>query len=248
MASVDAVDENYLMRLDDVKAERYGLNKSTEQARQLDDDEKYAPTQEEIRMYENHAGTQHRTRNQLIIRLLYQTMMRPGELARLELSDVDRDAREVDIRDEIAKNERGRKVAYQPSLDGLLNKYVDVIRPDRITGRNHDRLIVGERGGKMSYNAISEVVRNAASRADESNPDRNLQRVLYTSANGQPRHLVTGHSPRHGGATYCANQTKMGIYELSRALGHSSVELTERIYVDDKKDTSLEAMHNYGPD
>jgi len=248
MQALGEIDENPLAAIDDVKAEEHGLNKTTEQDRQLEDDEFYAPSPEEIRLYEEHAGTQHRTRNQLIIRFLYQTMVRPGEAAQLTVDDIDRENREVEIRDEVAKNESGRIVAYQPSLDGLLEKYLETIRPDRVVGKDHGRVFVGERGGKMSYNAISEVVKKAACRADEEYPERNLQRELYETADGQPRMKVAGHSPRHAGATYAANHTEMGIYELSRALGHSSVETTERKYVEDKKTAPTEHMHKYGPE
>lgn len=248
MEASNRVENNPLMRWDDVKKSQYGLTRTTEQERQLGEDEAYAPTPEEIRLFEEHAGRQHRTRNQLIIRCLFQTMMRPGELARLRLDDVNSGAREIDIRDAIAKNENGRVVAYQPSLDGLMKKYVDVIRPDRMAGKDHDRLFVGERGGKMSRVAISDVVRKAAERADEAHPDRNLQRDLFDTQDGQSRAKVTGHSPRHAGATYCANETDMDIYDLSRALGHSSVEITERKYVEDDRDAATDAMHRYGPE
>jgi integrase/recombinase XerD len=217
------------------------MTKGTRQEEELEDGEKYAPTKEEVRQMEENVGNQHRTRDQLIVRMLWQTLARPGELAQLEVNDVDRQAREVHIRNSIAKNGNGRVVAYQSTLDGLLSRYLDIIRPDRLGPKENNRLFVGERGGSLDHNTVSEIVVDAACRAD-------LNRILYQDANGGERWLITGHNIRHGAATYLAHETEMDIYKLSKALGHSNVETTENIYVEENERGSTEAMHEYGPD
>ena len=53
-------------------------------------------------------------RNELIIRMLYQTGLRRGELADIQLSDIDRDQREISIHAE--KTHLNRRVYYQPTF------------------------------------------------------------------------------------------------------------------------------------
>lgn len=44
------------------------------------------------------------------------------------------------------------------------------------------------------------------------------------------------------------NETDAGLWEVSKAMGHSSVKITERIYVEDDPRAGLEHLHKYGPD
>jgi len=193
----------------------------------------------------------YRTRDQLIIRLLWQTGMRRKEAAKLEIDDVDRDAREITIRAPVAKNGKERIVAYQQTLDGLMKAWLDHgYREEMAATADHSRLFVGERGASLSGERINEIVIDAADEAG-------INRKIYADANAEPdeegnkipnRWKITAHNVRHGFGTYMVNETDAGLWEVSQAMGHSSVEITQRIYVDDDPRAGIDHLHEYGPE
>jgi len=81
LARRDILDTNPLEVIDEEKADR-GLTNTTEQSRQLGEEERYAVSQEEVRLMED-AVSSHRVRNQCIIRLMWQTGVRVGEVGML---------------------------------------------------------------------------------------------------------------------------------------------------------------------
>lgn len=241
LVRMNHVEVNPFDRWNADKTSEFGLTKSTEQSRQLEEGEDYAPSQDEVRLMEKNV-TRHRIRDQLIIRSLWQTGLRRDELSNLELRDIDRDAREVTVRASIAKNDKKRVVGYQPNLDGLLNKWIDGGDRDRFNIHDLPYLFIGERGGQMSGKRINEIVRDAAIQAGIN------RKLDYTDANGGERWLITAHNLRHGFGNYLINETDAGPWEVSKQMGHSSVKVTEKIYVDDDPRAGLETTKRYGPE
>lgn len=247
---MDVTDTNPFERWDADKAETFGLTKSTAQSRQLEDEEKYAVSQDDIRRMEESVG-RNRVRDQLVIRLMWQTGIRRGEASGLLIDDIDRDAREVTVRPSIAKNGVERVVAYQQSLDGLLKEWLDYgYREEMAASGEHDRLFTGERGAPLSGDRINDIVINAACEA-------NLNRKIYADANAPideegeripNRWKISSHNVRHGYGSYLANETDAGIWEISKQMGHSSVEITEQIYVEDDPRAGIEHGHKFGPE
>ena len=248
--SLGVIDRNPLERWNDQKGEKWGMTKTTEQSKRLEDDEKYAVDQDDIRLMEENCG-RNRVRNQLVIRLLWHTGIRRGEASNARLGWVDRDVREITIPSDVAKNGKTRVVCWQPSLDGLLSKWLDKgYREDYLGGRDHDHLLVGERGAPLSAEAINKLVINSADRAG-------INRKLYADANapepedgGEPeanRWLISSQNVRHGTGSYLVHETDMGLYEVSRYLGHQSVEVTEQTYVEYDPRAGTDAAHKFGP-
>lgn len=241
--AIEAVPENPLEKWDDRKGEKWGLTKTTEQERQLEEGESYAVSQEEVRKMEKNVGSP-RLRNQTLVRMAWQTGCRRGELAELTIDMLNRDPREIKLPSRITKNDESRVVAYQPTLDGLVSQWLDVERPDYMTGKDHNRVFCGIRGGKMSGEAINEVVVKAACNAGINEP------VGYENANGAEPWKITSHSLRKGFGTYMmhSDDSECGLWELSHLLGHSSVKITEEIYVKDDPRTGVPEAKKYGPD
>lgn len=243
-------DSNPFEKWDEDKTEEFGLTKSTELSKRLQESEQYATTQAEIRQMEENVG-QYRVRDQLIIRLLWQTGIRRGEASGLEVDDVDRDEREITIRPNVAKNGNERIVAYQQTLDGLLKEWLDYgFRDEMSATADHGRLFVGERGAPLSGKRINEIVIDAADNAG-------INRKVYADANAPVdedgnkipnRWKISAHNVRHGFGTYMVNNTDAGLWEVSQAMGHSSVEITQRIYVDDDPRAGIDHLHKFGPD
>lgn len=250
LVRMNYADSNPLRKWDADKDEIFGFSKTSEQAGHLKEGEKYAVTQDEIRQMEENVG-RHRVRDQLIIRLLWQTGMRRGEASHLVIDDIDRDAREVTVRGEVAKNGKKRVVAYQRSLDGLLKEWLDHGDRDEMAATaDHERLFVGERGAPLSGDRINDIVIEAADEAG-------FNRKTYADANAPidndgnkipNRWLISAHNIRHGFGSHMVNDTDAGLWEVSRAMGHSSVKVTEKIYVEDDPRAGLDHIHKFGPD
>lgn len=220
--------------------EEFGFSRTSEQDKNLEDGERYAVSQEEIRMMEQERP---KPRDQLVIRMLWQTGLRRGELSHLTVDDLDRDAREVTVESDHAKSGVSRVVPYQSSLGGLLAEWLDYgNRAACLAGdEDQDWVFVGERGGRLSGRRISEIVRDAAAAAG-------LQRELSKDSRGGSRRKITAHNVRHGYGTYMVSETDASIYQVSKLLGHSSVEVTEDVYVEDDPRDGVEAGRKYGPE
>ena len=164
---------------------------------------------------------------------------------------IDRDAREIELPGRITKNGKPRTVAYQESLDPLLNEWLDYgLRNEMVGGREHDYLFVGEQGARLRPERINEIVAEAADRAG-------INRKTYADASAPRdedgnlipnRWLITAHNIRHGFGTYLVNETDAGIWEVSKQMGHSSVSITEDTYVEDDPTAGIDHVHQYGPD
>lgn len=255
LVDMGIVDQNPFARWNDRKDEMWGLTKSTQQEKELDDGEKYAVSQEDIRLMEENVG-RNRVRDQLAIRMMWQTGMRRGEMSQLTTPMLDREAREITLPGTITKNGNKRIVAYQPSLDGLLSEWLDYgYRDEMLAGRDHDYLFVGERGARLSADRINEIVYEAADRAG-------INRKMYADANaatdenGEPipnRWKISAHNVRHGYGTYMIHEApnedeEARLWEVSKQMGHSSVEITEERYVEDNPRAGIDYVHSHGPD
>lgn len=237
-------DEERFNPLDalDGKKKQFGLTKTPEQSKHLDEGENYAVSQSEVRKMEE-AVEENPIRNQLLIRLMWQTGLRRGEVAGLELRDIDRESREITVRAEHAKNGKRRVVPYQSTLDGTLNKWLNIYRREALSGRPDavPNLFVGERGAPLSGDAINDVIVKSACNAG-------INRELdYTDANGSKRWLITAHNLRHGYGNYMVHETDAGLWEISKLMGHASVSVTEDRYIEHDKRAGVKHGHKYGP-
>lgn len=249
--------ENPLEEWDEIKDKEFGITKSTAQETYLREEETYELSREEIRRIEQNVGVP-KLRNQCLVRFLFQSGMRRGECSDLTTDDIDREEREIVVRKAVAKNNRRRTICWQSSLDGLMTEWIEIQRPMFTNGDDDNNwLWVNEQGGKLSGESINEVVWKAAYKAKNPETGEPLNRPLYADANAavdendEPipnRHLVSAHNVRVSLGTYLATETEMGIYEISKALGHESVKTTEEKYVKHKDRAGLSQMKDYGPD
>lgn len=240
MVVMDIVEKNPLEYHNRKKKNR-GLSKHSQQSQEMGDDENYAVSQEEVRLMEKHVGKP-KNRNRLLIRLMYQTGMRRSEVSELTLDDIDRDKREITISSEVSKNDKMRVVAYQRSLDVLLSDWLDNGHRDQwLAGQEMNYLFISTHGNQLAPESINEVVRKAAINADIN------RKLDYNPANGGSRWKITSHSLRHGFGHFMVHNTDSSLYEVSKIMGHSSVQITESTYLDHEPDAGVEVHHKYGP-
>jgi site-specific recombinase XerD len=155
-----------------------------------------------------------RMRDRLIIKLLYETGMRVGELTSLTIGDVDLEAGEITIQ-EAKRHEEGRKVP-------LVNSWTKTMLRDYIGTRKtrRDPLFVSNKRGALSRRQVERLIEN------------------YGSAVGLDKDKRHPHVLRH---THAVHALKSGIdlRTLQQNLGHSSIEVTA-IYltmdIDDRKE------------
>lgn len=157
-------------------------------------------------------------RNELIIRLLWQTGIRKGELGAIELDHLDRANREIEIWSE--KSKAWRSVYYQPSLDVLLDQWIDGgYRAAYTPASSSPYLFVSESSEKFPRDKINcEIVKPAAEAAD-------IQNVLYQDQQGRNRYRVTTHALRHGHAVH-ALKSGIDVRTVQKHLGHANLDMT----------------------
>lgn len=160
-------------------------------------------------------------RNQCIVRIMYQGMLRVQEVAKLKIGDVDRDARTITVRSEISKNGESRTVPYMSTLDRLLNLWWDVERNAHTQADESDYLFLSGQSERLTTQTIGDIVRKAAENAE-------LQKPLYTDASGTERAKVTPHAIRHSGAVRrWSGDNGADLRTLQKALGHQDISTTE---------------------
>lgn len=210
------------------------LKKGTKKSQEIRKEFHYLKPKEVSQLVENVPNPT--TRNELMVRLLFQTGVRRGELAEIRLEDIDRQERSIQIRAE--KTEENRKVWYQPSLDTLMTIWIEAERNAVLTADESEYLFPTKESVKAAPYTITRVVKTAAENAG-------LQAVMYTDKNGNEKHEVTAHTLRHSFAVQ-AIKDGMDTRRLQKALGHSKIETTER-YLQVTEEDVRDAWRRHGP-
>ena len=155
-----------------------------------------------------------RMRDRLIIKLLYETGMRVGELTSLTIGDVDLEAGEITIQ-QAKRHEEGRKVP-------LVNSWTKTMLRDYVGTRKtrKDPLFISNKRGPLSRRQVERLISNYG-------------RIVGLDKDKRHPHVL-----RH---THAVHALKSGIdlRTLQQNLGHSSIEVTA-IYltmdIDDRKE------------
>ena len=173
-------------------------------------------------------------RNELIIRLLYQTGLRRGELAETRIEDIDTDERAINVH--ATKTHLNRTVYYQPSLDTLIHRWLNVERKALATAGS-EYLFPTYKTDQLKGHQISRTVRKAADSAG-------LQSHVYTNAAGHEQMKVTAHVLRHSFAVQSL-KNGMDTRTLQKLMGHAKIDTTER-YLRLAKSDVRESARRYG--
>jgi len=176
-------------------------------------------------------------RNELIVRLLYQTGVRVSELSRIKLEHIDRDRRRISIYG--VKTDEQRKVWYQPSLDTLLSLWIDGDRQAVFHAEGSSYLFPTTRAEHISEKTINQVVREAAESAG-------IQEVVYEDRGGNPVHRVTAHTLRKSFGVHFINDGG-DISFLMELLGHNDIETTKENYLKYSEKDLEQSVRQYGP-
>lgn len=207
---------------------------STLKSRETHEDLHWLTPEEVDRLADN----TERLRDELIVRLLFQTGCRVTELCDIRWpADVDRGERAINIR---GKGRKNRTVYYQPSLDFLMEVWIEERRPATYYASESEYLFPTSHSEQITRQTVEEVVRETAERAD-------LQETYGEDTDGHTRHTVTPHTLRHSFAQSALNDRNWDIYTLSQALGHEDTEITTSTYLHDDEEQVRKAYQNRGP-
>jgi site-specific recombinase XerD len=155
-----------------------------------------------------------RMRDRLIVKLLYETGMRVGELTGLTIGDVDLESGEITIQ-QAKRHEEGRKVP-------LVNSWTKSMLRDYVGTRKNrkDPLFISNKRGPLSRRQVERLISK------------------YGELVGLDRDKRHPHVLRHTHAVY-ALKSGIDLRTLQQNLGHSSIEVTA-IYltmdIDDRKE------------
>lgn len=177
---------------------------------------------QEVDVLANHVGPP-AVRNELLIRLTFQTSCRPSTLVRIGIENIDRDKRTIRVfSPKLNSAQRDvdpwRTVVYQESLDHLIRIYLEGGERDRYTAaKSSDGLFLGPKG-PLGEAVPNRVVKDAAERAG-------IQEVLWRDAAGNDRRRITAKALRHG---HAVNALKSGVdpRSVQKQMGHEDLETT----------------------
>lgn len=146
-------------------------------------------------------------RDYVIIQLIVDTGMRIGETLALNVDSVDLDRRAILITADIAKSRKDRYVFYSQTMSRLLRRWIQY--KDRYV--ESELLFCTNRNTQLSVSNFEKNFKKYCNRVSLKNITPHVLRNNYAR-----RFLMAGGD----------------IYTLSRLLGHSSVTVTEKAYLD----------------
>lgn len=181
-------------------------------------------------------------RNELLIRLLYQTGMRAHEVGNVTLGRIDRESRTIKVIDD--KTGDSRTVAYQPSLTFFMEQWIDSGHRDVYSSaEDSDYLFVTRQKPRMTNYRVNEQIRKAAENAG-------IQEVMYKDAAGKKRYKVTAHVLRHTFAIHALSEEigsgSMDLRLLQEVMGHDKISTTEK-YLQYVGHEAVSDMKSHGP-
>lgn len=210
--------------------------KSSHKEQESGDKIQYLKPAEVKRLWQNVPAP--KLRNKLLIRLAYQTGMRVSELISIKLQHLDREAREIKVPAVTSKSD-SRTVAYKPSLDSDLRRWVDGGLRDAVPyAAESEYLFPTKESVNISRESVRRIVREAADSAD-------LNHEIYTDKAGNTRTKVSPHILRHSMAVNSLKANTLNVRELQEFLGHHSLDVTEA-YLKIASDDATDKYHDKG--
>jgi len=184
-------------------------------------------------------------RDELLLRLLWNTGIRASESVSIKKSDIDRDNRKIEIKTAKSrklKSDKKRKVYYNRRFGAVLRQWFDEGGRSSYLGVDGDddegHLLVTKQQPKMAVGRVSQIVHDRAESAG-------VQETVYTDQSGRPRRKVSAHTLRH---SYAVHRVKNGmpLIYIQTLLGHSDIDMTRK-YLQFRDDDVKDADKRYRP-
>jgi len=158
----------------------------------------------------SHISSRYQLRDKAMLTILYSCGLRRNEAVMLDIKDVMFDEKLIHVR--FGKGSKERKVAINDYNLRILEDYIYEARPQFYKSKTSDALFINKNGNRMQ---------------GKSYADRLEKIVEATEDDGIQSKHITLHGLRHSIATHFL-QAGMPLEKISRFLGHSSLESTQR--------------------
>lgn len=178
-----------------------------------------------------------KSRNQLLVDLLYYTGARASEITPVTLSDVDLDKRIIKVPDRKKDDpDETRKVRYSSRCDQAMDAWMTDRRAfSCIQDASEEWLFCSRKKAPLHPDNLPKIINKAAT-------DAGIQQVIGHDANGDPRYYVNTHSLRHAHGTKMVDE--VGVHRVQEQMGHSSVEVTESTYIHTDSEDESNPYHD----
>jgi integrase/recombinase XerD len=165
-------------------------------------------------------------RNELLIKILYQTGLRRSEVAALKLphykteSHIDTERQVVFVSEDDSKTDNSRTVGYEDLEPELTMWLKQGFRDRHYHADESPYLLLTKQTPQISVQTISRVVRELADKAD-------VQEVYGKDADGNPKRRITAHSLR---SAFIIQHFEAGLSspEIMEISGHEQLETIEK--------------------
>ncbi|MFD1598332.1 tyrosine-type recombinase/integrase [Halobellus rarus] len=169
-------------------------------------------------------------RNELMIRLMWQTGLREGEVANLRVEDVNLEENKLD-KFWSPKIQTERTVTFKESLNWWLSEWLQGgYRDSYPTAKESEYLFLTNRSEKMPDDRPNKIIKKAADNAG-------IQGVLKIDKAGKTRHKITSHAIRRGHAMHLL-KNDVDLRTIQKRLGHAKLETTMEYLPISPEDTS----------
>lgn len=150
-------------------------------------------------------GTKAGLRNRAVLELLYATGLRVGELASLNISNINLNAREIRV---IGKGDKERLVFMNNIAARALDEYLIIARPKNAGSKKaNEAVFLNAAGGRLSTRSVQKIV-------DKSGLRSGLGR------------RVSPHTLRHSFATHLLEEGA-DLRTIQELLGHADLGTTQ---------------------
>lgn len=220
-AKTDLIEESPFENINRKDYSRF--MKGTEKEKQTLEEITYVTPEEVEQLSDNVPNPQ--LRNQLLIKLAFQTGVREGELVSIRLDKIDREEQSIKIYAE--KTDDYRTVFYRDGLETYLRQWIDGgYRASYKHAPESPYLFVSDYTPQLDKDRVNKIVKEAAE-------DAEIQEVMYEDKAGNKRHKITSHALRHG---HAVESIKSGIDIKTVALhlghtdkyGNANIEMTQK--------------------
>lgn len=211
------------------------IDKKGKIEKNLGDKKKYIE-KDEFREMLNHTEN---LREELILKLLWETGVRRTEASKIRLSKIDRNKQEITVKDLKGKRKDEREVYYSSLLSNVLIDWLDKGgREQYQKAESSPYLIPTNQSDRIQPVTINKTVKRVADRAG-------ILEVVTEDSEGKKLHRPTAHSFRHSFAVY---RVKNGcpLHYIKDMLGHEDISVTEN-YLDYRDEDLEEANRKYRP-
>jgi len=201
-----------------------------------EEDHIYLPPDEVEELAEN-VPTKDPLRNELIVRLLFETGLRVGELSRVKLENIDRENGDILVKTMKKRHKTERRTVhwYGEATEMLLTQWLDKGHREGIFGASESPyLFPTPKRDRIREQAVNDIIKQAAESAG-------LQEKQYEDAAGRSQWKITAHTLRHSCAMHLLNNGAT-IAHVKKLLGHADIQTTQQ-YMDPSADNTRKVVN-----